>query len=100
MVKSTLISFGLHSFLIILAYLGLPAFKVKEPIEQPIDIVDDTPVSTKTSLKFGNTKKEKLKEKKIKKNIEENNKKILPPPLPKKKNNWKKEFNFKKRKRN
>ena len=59
MVKSTFISFGLHSFLIILAYLGLPAFKVKEPIEQPIDIVDDTPVSTKTFLKFGNTKKEK-----------------------------------------
>ena len=81
MVKSTFISFGLHSFLIILAYLGLPAFKVKEPIEQPIDIVDDTLVSTKTSLKFGNTKKEKLKETKIKKNIEENNKKILPPPL-------------------
>ena len=85
MIKSTFISFGLHSFLIILAYLGLPAFKVKEPIEQPIDIVDDTPVSTKTSLKFGNTKKEKLKETKIKKNIEENNKKIPPPPLPTKK---------------
>ena len=67
MVKSTFISFGLHSFLIILAYLGLPAFKVKEPVEQPIDIVDDTPVSTRTSLKFGNTKKEKLKETKIKK---------------------------------
>ena len=85
MVMSTFISFGLHSFLIIIAYLGLPVFKVKEPIEQPIDIVDDTPVSTKTSLKFGNTKKEKLKETKIKKNIEENNKKIPPPPLPTKK---------------
>ena len=98
MVKSTFISFGLHSFLIILAYLGLPAFKVKEPIEQPIDIVDDTLVSTKTSLKFGNTKKEKLKETKIKKNIEENNKKILPPPLPTKKKIEKKNSILKKEK--
>ena len=98
MIKSTFISFGLHSFLIILAYLGLPAFKVKEPIEQPIDIVDDTPLSSKTSLKFGNTKKEKLKEKKIKKNIEENNKKILPPPLPTKKIIEKKNLILKKEK--
>ena len=85
MVKSTFISFGLHFFLMALAYFGLPALKIKEPIEQPIDIVDDTPLSTKTSLKFGNTKKEKLKEKKIKKNIEEKNKKIPLPPLPTKK---------------
>ncbi len=82
MVRSTFISFGLHSFLITLAYFGLPALKVKEPIEQPIDIVDNTPVSNKTSLKLGNekeakekkTKEETIKEKKIKK--------VPPPPPP------------------
>ena len=45
MVKSTFISIGLHVFLILIAYYGLPSFKVKEPIEQPIDIVEDTPHS-------------------------------------------------------
>ena len=61
MIKSTFISFGLHSFLITLAYFGLPALKVKEPIELPIDIVEDTPMSSKTSLKYGETKKKMLK---------------------------------------
>ena len=38
---STFISIGLHVSLIILAYYGLPSFKVKEPIELPIDIVEE-----------------------------------------------------------
>ena len=46
-------SFGLHSFFLTLAYFGLPALKIKEPIELPIDIVEDTPISSKTSLKLG-----------------------------------------------
>ena len=50
MIRSTFISFGLHSFLLTLAYLGLPALKTKESIELPIDIVEDTPISSKTSL--------------------------------------------------
>ena len=33
MIRSTFISFGLHSFLLTLAYFGLPALKTKEPIE-------------------------------------------------------------------
>ena len=53
MIRSTLISFGLHSFLLTLAYFGLPALKTNEPIELPIDIVEDTPISSKTSLKLG-----------------------------------------------
>ncbi len=93
MVRSTIISFGLHSFLITIAYFGWPALKIKEPIEQPIDIVEDTPISSKTSLKLGNTKEEKeikikkeiVKEKKIKKNPP-------PPPLPTKEMVKKKEF--------
>ena len=31
MIRSTFISFGLHSFLLTLAYFGLPAIKTKEP---------------------------------------------------------------------
>ena len=61
MIRSTFISFGLHSFLLTLAYFGLPALKTKEPIELPIDIVEDTPISSKTSLKLGDTKEKKLK---------------------------------------
>ena len=81
MIRSTFISFGLHSFLLTLAYFGLPALKTKEPIELPIDIVDDTPISSKTSLKLGDTKEKKLK--KITKKIEKEEKiKKTPPPPP------------------
>ena len=85
MVKSTFISIGLHVFFILVAYYGLPSFKIKEPIEQPIDIVEDTPISTKTALKQGNMKDKDIK--KIKKKIikEDKVKKITPPPLPSKK---------------
>ena len=87
MVKSTFISIGLHIFFIVVAYYGLPSFKIKEPIEQPIDIVEDTPISSKTALKLGNLKNKEIK--KIKKEIikEEKVKKISspPPPLPSKK---------------
>ena len=65
MIRSTFISFGLHSFLLTLAYFGLPVLKTKEPIELPIDIVEETPISSKTSLKFGDTKEIKLKYKKL-----------------------------------
>ena len=65
MLKSTFLSMGLHTFLILAAYFGLPSFKTNEIIEQPIDIVEDTPISSKTSLKLG------IKTvKKVKKNIE------------------------------
>ena len=60
MIRSTLISFGLHSFLLTLAYFGLPALKTNEPIELPIDIVEDTPISSKTSLKLGEAKEKKI----------------------------------------
>ena len=82
MIRSTFISFGLHSFLITLAYFGLPALKAKKPIELPIDIVEDTPISSKTSLKLGNRKVEKLKEPKKEIFKEEKNKKNPPPPPP------------------
>ena len=62
MFKSTFISIGLHVFVIIFAYYGLPSFKVKEPIESPIDIVEDTPISSKTSLKLGETRVKDVKE--------------------------------------
>ena len=48
MLKSTFLSMGLHTFLILAAYFGLPSFKTNEIIEQPIDIVEDTPISSKT----------------------------------------------------
>ena len=84
MVMSTFISLGLHVSLIIFAYYGLPSFKVKEPIELPIDIVEDTPISSKTSLKLGDTKIKEIK--KNKKTVQENIKKTPPPPpLPSKK---------------
>ena len=84
MIRSTFISFGLHSFLITLAYFGLPALKTKEPIELPIDIVEDTPISSKTSLKLGEQKEKNSKKinKVIKK--EEKIKKRPTPPPPKK----------------
>ena len=80
MFKSTFISIGLHVFLIIFAYYGLPSFKIKEPIESPIDIVEDTPISSKTSLKLGETKVKEVKE--IKKVIKKEKVKKTPPPPP------------------
>ena len=98
MIRSTFISFGLHSFLLTLAYFGLPALKTKEPIELPIDIVEDTPISSKTSLKLGDTKEKKLK--KINKKIEKEEKikknTPPPPPIPSKKEVEKKELALKK----
>ena len=100
MIRSTFISFGLHSFFLTLAYIGLPALKVKEPVELPIDIVEDTPISSKTSLKFGKKKEKKIneidkkiiKEKIIKKNLSP------PPPIPTKKMVEKKNLALKKEK--
>ena len=80
MFKSTFISIGLHVFFIIFAYYGLPSFKIKEPIESPIDIVEDTPISSKTSLKLGETKVKEVKE--IKKVIKKEKVKKTPPPPP------------------
>jgi len=80
MFKSTFISIGLHVFFIIFAYYGLPSFKIKEPIESPIDIVEDTPISSKTSLKLGETKVKEVKE--IKKLIKKEKVKKTPPPPP------------------
>ena len=80
MFKSTFISLGLHVFFIIFAYYGLPSFKIKEPIESPIDIVEDTPISSKTSLKLGETKVKEVKE--IKKVIKKEKVKKTPPPPP------------------
>ena len=80
MFKSTFISIGLHVFFIILAYYGLPSFKIKEPVESPIDIVEDTPISSKTSLKLGETKVKEVKE--IKKVIKKEKVKKTPPPPP------------------
>ena len=100
MVKSTFISIGLHVFFILVAYYGLPSFKVKEPFEQPIDIVEDTLVGTKTVLKLGKPNKEV---KKIKKDIvqEDKVKKTPPPPppLPSKKIIDKKNIELKKKKK-
>ena len=99
MVSSTFISIGLHISFIIIAYFGMPILKVKEPIEQPIDIVDDTPISSQTSLKLGTTKVKKENEKKI----EDKEKKIRktvppPPPVPSKKLVDKKNNELKKQK--
>lgn len=80
MFKSTFISIGLHVFFIIFAYYGLPSFKIKEPVESPIDIVEDTPISSKTSLKLGETKVKEVKE--IKKVIKKEKVKKTPPPPP------------------
>ena len=100
MVKSTFISIGLHVFFILVAYYGLPSFKVKETLEQPIDIVEDTLVGSKTVLKLGNPIKEV---KKIKKDIvqEDKVKKTPPPPppLPSKKIIDKKNIELKKKKK-
>ena len=99
MVSSTFISIVLHISFIIIAYFGMPILKVKEPIEQPIDIVDDTPISSQTSLKLGTTTVKKENEKKI----EDKEKKIRktvppPPPVPSKKLVDKKNNELKKQK--
>ncbi|MFL2818241.1 MAG: hypothetical protein ACJ0BR_01145 [Candidatus Puniceispirillales bacterium] len=98
MVKSTFISIGLHIFLIMFAYYGLPSLKVKEPVELPIDIVEDTPISSKTSLKLGKTKVKEVK--KVKKVIKKEKVKKTPPlpPLPSKKIIEKKNVELKKKK--
>ena len=77
----------------------MPILKVKEPIEQPIDIVDDTPISSQTSLMLGTTtvkkendKKIEVKEKKIRKATPP------PPPVPSKKLVDKKNNELKKQK--
>ena len=87
MIRSTFISIGLHSFLITIAYFGLPILKIKEPIELPIDIVEDTPVSSETSLKLGNVKDKKSKIINEKENKKEKVriKPSPPPPVPTKK---------------
>ena len=78
----------------------MPSFKVKEPFEQPIDIVEDTLISSKTVLKLGNPNKEV---KKIKKNIVKEDKVKKkpppPPPLPSKKIIAKKNIELKKKKK-
>ena len=80
MIKSTFLSLGFHVLFILMAYYGLPSIKAKEIIEQPIDIVEDTPVSSKTSLKLGNKKIKKVK--KVAENIQRktNKKSTVPPP--------------------
>ena len=50
MVNSTFISIGFHVFLIIFAYYGLPSFQVKDPIELPIDIVEETQKQSRDQL--------------------------------------------------
>jgi len=82
MVNSTIISIGLHISIIMIAYIGMPSIKTKDPIEQPIDIVDDTPISSQTSLKFGpsNEKEEDKNKKDVLK--EEKITKLSPPPPP------------------
>ena len=85
MLKSTFISIVLPVFLIIFAYYVLPSFKVKDQIELPIDIVEDTLISSKTSLKLGEAKvKKSIKNTKISK-TEKVKKTPPPPPLPSKK---------------
>ena len=101
MIRSTFISLGLHSFLLTLAYFGLPALKTKEFIELPIDIIEDTPVSSKTSLKLGAKKEKKITEINKKFNKEEKIKKNPappPPPIPSKKVIEKKNLSLKKEK--
>ena len=98
MIRSTFASFALHSFLLTLAYFGLPALKTNEPIELPIDIVEDTPISSKTSLKFGEAKEKKIKkiDKKIDKQEKIKKKPSPPPPIPTKKELEKKKLALKK----
>ena len=98
MFKSTFISIGLHVFFIIFAYYGLLSFKIKDPIESPIDIVEDTPISSKTSLKLGKTKVKEVKKNKKEIKKEKVKKTPQPPPLPSKKMVEKKNAELKKKK--
>ena len=82
MIRSTFISLSLHSFLFTLAYFGMPPLKTKEFIELPIDIIEDTPVSSKTSLKVGDAKEKKITEVNKKLDKKEKIKKNPPPPPP------------------
>ena len=86
MYRSFFFSLALHGFFILLAYYGLPSIRTHQIIEQPIDIVEDTPVSSKTSLKLGTKKArevKKIEKKIIKKPVVK--KTPPPPPLPDKK---------------
>jgi len=87
MYRSSFFSLALHGFFILLAYYGLPSIRNNQIIEQPIDIVEETPVSSKTSLKLGTKKEKAVKkiEKKIVKNSIIKKKPSPPPPLPDKK---------------
>jgi len=87
MYRSSFFSLALHSFFILLAYYGLPSIRNHQIIEQPIDIVEETPVSSKTSLKLGTKKEKEVQkiEKKIIKNPVIKKKPSPPPPLPDKK---------------
>ena len=87
MYRSSFFSLALHGFFILLAYYGLPSIRNHQIIEQPIDIVEDTPVSSKTSLKLGTKQEKEVKkiEKKIVKNSIIKKKPSPPPPLPDKK---------------
>ena len=87
MYRSSFFSLALHGFFILLAYYGLPSIRNHQIIEQPIDIVEETPVSSKTSLKLGTKKEKEVKkiEKKIVKNSIIKKKPSPPPPLPDKK---------------
>ena len=82
MVSSTFISIGLHISFIIIAYFGMPSLKIKELIEQPIDIVEDTPISSQTFLKLGTTKVKNENNKKIEEVKETKVRKTVPPPPP------------------
>ena len=83
MIKSTFLSIGFHVFFMLIAYHGLPSFKAEQVVDLPIDIIEDTPVSSKTFLKLGNKNKKKVKKiaDKVEKKI--NKKNIVPPPPPK-----------------
>ena len=87
MYRSSFFSLAFHGFFILLAYYGLPSIRNYQIIEQPIDIVEDTPVSSKTSLKLGTKQEKEVKkiEKKIVKNSIIKKKPSPPPPLPDKK---------------
>ena len=50
MVNSTFISIGLHILFILVAYYGLPSFKIKESIEADIIGVKGNPLEDITSL--------------------------------------------------
>lgn len=80
MIKSTFISIVLHISIILFAFYGMPSLKIKEPIDEPIDIVDESSISTQTSLKLGSKEdNEKINKKKLDLKKEKN--KQPPPPI-------------------